>query len=151
VIKRLEMGGDSDIVFVDADCLINRELSSAFTGFDLGLTRRADPISPINNGAMYVARHGIDRARDFFCKALTLCGGHWGADQEAISQAAAPVPDVECRVERDGMLIEFLSMRQYGAVPKVPGEKHKNFPFVIHFKGATKDWAEAYARRFIFH
>src|SRR4051812_39289062 len=42
-------------LFVDADCLIARDLSAAFTpDFDLGLTPREHPTAPINNGAMYV-------------------------------------------------------------------------------------------------
>lgn len=151
VIARLRRGGDAHLVFVDADCLIGRELDSAFTGreFDLGLTRRENDVAPINNGAMYVHAKGINSALHFFGRALALCGEHWGADQEAISAAAAPVPKVCDNGFRHGCLIEFLSMRTHGNVPKLPLKVPDSKPYVLHFKGATKDHMLEYAARFL--
>lgn len=148
-VKRLSMGGDQHIVFLDADCLVNRKLDEIFTGeFDLGLTRRENVVAPINNGAMYVDKKSIDLVYKFFVKALSLCGDHWGADQEAISAAIAPVPEHKCIEERDGMWVAFLSMRDYAGVPKKPLMKHHCNPYIMHFKGATKSWMEGYVRKF---
>jgi hypothetical protein len=149
VIERLRLGADSDLVFVDADCLIARDLSDAFIGeWDLGLTYRMHDIAPINNGVMYVRRAGIPKALAFFERAYTLCGEHWGADQEAISRAAAPVPQQACVEQRGGCSIAFLSTRTHAVVPKRPLKKHFADPFVIHFKGETKAWMVQYQRHY---
>lgn len=149
VIARLELGGSNHLLFVDVDCLINRGLASAFGSFDLGLTRRINREAPINNGAMYVPRNGIPAALTFFQRALADCGTHWGADQEAISRAAAPVPEAESIENRGGCLISFMSMLQYACVPKTRFARHRHDPYVIHFKGATKEWMVDYAAEFL--
>lgn len=152
VISRLQRGADCDIVFVDCDVLVGRELEPAFDGtFDLGLTRRAHPDKIyINNGAMYVAKGAADKALRFFRYALQLCGHHWGADQEAISMAAAPVPAVEGVEMRGDMRLGFLSMKTHNVIPKTEGKPHLEHPYVVHFKGPTKAWAQTYADKFIF-
>lgn len=151
VLERLAQPVDSHLLFVDVDVLIGRNLEEAFDGsFDLGLTRRISHKAPINNGAMYVHQDGIEHAQRFFRCAYALCGNHWGADQEAISQAAAPVPEVEVVEDRDGMRLAFLSMKMYNCVPKNKGLRHTDNPYVIHFKGGTKAWAKEYAMNFIF-
>lgn len=150
VIARLIRPVETHIVFVDCDVLIARDLSEAFDGtFDLGLTRRENLLAPVNNGAMYLAKGAEEAALPFFCNAARLCGDHWGGDQEAISQAAAPVPDHECVETRDGLRIGFLSMRTHNVIPKTEGKRHDSNPFVVHFKGSTKPWARTYAEKFI--
>lgn len=151
VIARLKLGAHNDLVFVDADCLVARDLAPAFDDdmFDIGLTNRISDKSPINNGAMYVRGSCALACVPFFERALALCGDHWGADQEAISQAAAPVPDQSCVEDRDGLRFGFISMKKYAAVPKTPGKVHDKLPFIVHFKGDTKPWAAEYAERFI--
>lgn len=142
----------TDLVFVDADVLVARDLAGAFSeDWDLGLTRRAHDRAEINNGAMYVRATAREMAIEFFERALARCGTHWGADQEAISAEAAPVPTQD-RIEYLGpMRVGYLSMKTHNAVPKAPGLKHQAQPFVVHFKGDTKDWAQKYADRFILH
>lgn len=151
MVRRLEMPVESDLVLVDADCLVARSLDEAFVGadFDLGLTARNDPVSPINNGAMYVPHGGARKALGFFLAALDRCGDHWGGDQEAISQVATPVGQVDSIAERAGASIKFLDILTHAVVPKTKGVKHERGPYVVHFKGETKDWAETYARKFI--
>lgn len=141
--------GKSHVVLVDIDCLINKPLGKAFLSgvWDLGLTSRNSAVAPINNGAMYVNADGTAKAIVFFERALSLCGTHWGADQEAISEAAAPVPDSE-RVEiRQGARIGFLSMKTHAAVPAKVMAAHDSY--VVHFKGEKKSWMLAYAKRFL--
>lgn len=151
VLERLAHPVNSHLLFVDVDVLIGRNLEEVFDGsFDLGLTRRVNNKAPINNGAMYVHQDGWAHAEGFFRRAYALCGNHWGADQEAISQAAAPVPDVEGIEIRDGMRLAFLSMKLHNCIPKSKGLPHTNKPYVIHFKGGTKVWAQTYAANFIF-
>lgn len=146
VVARLSLPSEH-LLFVDADVLVGRELDSAFSGaFDLGLTRRDDVRSPINNGSMYVHARGRAFALAFFERALARCGTHWGADQEAISAEAAPVPKEDGLVQtRPGGQIGFLSMRDYSCVPKTRGLEHSTQPYTIHFKGESKDWAADYA------
>lgn len=141
--------GEMHLVFVDADCLINRPLQKVFIGnpWDIGLTRRESELSPINNGAMFVNGESIPQAISFFERALSLCGTHWGADQEAISQAAAPVPEVEQTGNRCGARIGFLSMKTHSAVPKKELAGHDSY--VVHFKGDKKEWMLDYAKRFL--
>lgn len=143
--------GSHPVVLVDADCLIARDLSDAFDGsFDIGLTNRIDERSPINNGAMYLAAGSKEAALAFFGKALDMCGEHWGADQEAISAAAAPVPAGHGVEERFGVRFAFFSMLTHNVIPKEEGREHKKKPYVVHFKGeVAKDWANTYARKFI--
>lgn len=143
--------GEHPLVLVDADCLIARPLDAAFDGtFDLGLTRRLNDKAPINNGAMYVAAGTKEAVVAFFRKALPLTRKHWGGDQEAISQAAAPVPAFECVEMRDGLRVGFLSMITHNVIPRERGAKHKKNPFIVHFKGVeAKAWMATYAEKFI--
>jgi hypothetical protein len=141
--------GKRHLVFVDADCLINRDLRKAFASgeWDIGLTRREHDSSPINNGAMFINGESIPKAIAFFERSLSLCGTHWGADQEAISAAAAPVPDEECVQDRDGTRIGFLSMKKHSAVPAKVMARHDSY--VVHFKGSKKEWMLNYAHQFL--
>jgi hypothetical protein len=62
-----ERGSDSDLLFIDADMLINGPLDSLFArDLDLGLTYRDHPDMPINGGLIAVARHGSAAAEAFF-------------------------------------------------------------------------------------
>lgn len=151
VLERLARPVTSDLVFLDCDALIGKDLSEAFDcSFDLGLTRRLNKLAPINNGAVYVPQQSVAHADSFFRRALDICGDHWGADQEAISQIAAPVPEISGTIEnRGGTRIAFLSMKTHNAIPKYEGKLHRSLPFVIHFKGQTKIWAQTYAEKFI--
>lgn len=151
VIKRLEQAVDDHICFVDVDCLIDLHLGPVFDllgNMDLGLTYRANETAPINNGVMYVTKTGQERALGFFKKALEICGeqDYWGADQESISQAAAPVPQKDCNGNRMGAKVRFLSSKYFAAVPKVHLARHNSF--VVHFKGETKDWMIDYAKAY---
>lgn len=152
VIAKLQAGGSSHLVFLDVDCLIARNLEPVFTEnlWDIGLTHRENEVSPINNGAMYVRAEAIPQAIAFFKRAWALCGTHWGADQEAISKAAHPVPKDDCVIARNGMRIGFLNMKRYAAVPKNHLSKHGGETYVVHFKGKTKEWMADYANAFIF-
>lgn len=148
-----QWAGDNHLLLLDADCLITHDPKEAFDGkFDLGLTWRDNPNCMINNGAMYVSAGAKERALGFFRHALTLCKDHWGGDQEAISQAAAPVPMVnDQQGMRHGALVRFLSMRDYASVPMREGiASTKKTPFVVHFKGEhRKEWMATYVRKFI--
>ncbi len=151
VIARLRAGGALNLVLVDVDCLVAKGLDQAFEEdlWDLGLTHRDNPVAPINNGVMYVRASAIGKALPFFQRAWALCKPHWGGDQEAISQAAAPVPKDDCVISRNGLRIGFLNMKQYAAVPKAHLSKHGSETYVVHFKGDTKKWMLDYANEFI--
>lgn len=151
VIARLSAPVQSDLLFVDVDCLIANRLEPAFAAasFDLGLTSRDNEVAPINNGAMYVPKHGAMRAKEFFLAALDRCQDHWGGDQEAISQVALPISEVGSIAERGGARVKFLDIRKHAVNPQEKGIFHQGKPYVIHFKGETKAWMKHYAARFI--
>lgn len=145
-----QWSGAHPVVLVDTDVLIARDLNEAFDGsFDIGLTNRDNPVAPINNGAMYLAAGAKEAALRFFTQALALCKAHWGGDQEAIGQAAAPVPKRNCIKRRCGCRMAFLDMRLYNVTPRKEGAKHQRGPFVVHFKGDRKGWMKTYAEQFI--
>lgn len=145
-----QWGGEDHVVLVDADCLVGRDLRAAFDGrFDIGLTRRDNESSPINNGAMYIAAGAQAAAVAFFTRALGFCKEHWGGDQEAIAQAAAPVPRMYTVKRRNEARIAFLSMRSHNVTPEKEGARHAHSPFVVHFKGDRKHWMRRYAEEFL--
>jgi hypothetical protein len=148
-----QWSGDHHLVLADVDCLICRDLSPVFDGiFDLGLTRRADRVSPINNGAMYIAAGSKDKAVDFFTRCLDFCKDHWGGDQEAISRVAHPVPDVDGSVEvrHGGIRVKFLDCKMHNVAAKAQGVRHKKHPFVVHFKGEqAKAWMDTYSTLYL--
>lgn len=146
-----QWSNEHPVVIVDVDCLVARNLEGAFTGrFDMGFTSRDNPAAPINNGAMYFAAGSRKVAVKLFEKALTLCGAHWGGDQEALAQVLAPVmmPMRQIR-PRLGARVEFFSMRTHNCVPRVEAQEHRPTPFIVHFKGDRKGWMKTYAERFI--
>lgn len=143
-IERLKRPVDGPILLLDADCLVASDPADAFVGkWDLAMTFRENKVSPINNGAMYVRNAGP--ALGFFERALAMCETHWGGDQEAISKAAAPVPQKPATKMRGDCLVAFVEMRKYAAVSKRPRSHHSREPYVIHFKGASKAWMVDYA------
>ncbi len=152
VIARLSRECEDDLVFVDVDCLVARNLDEAFERpepFDVGLTARDNPVSPINNGVMYVPARGRSGALSFFRAALMRCRNHWGGDQEAISEVAKPILPDNTMEMRAGARVLFLPIKKYAVVPKTEGVRHEIGPFVVHFKGEKKDWMGTYAEKFI--
>lgn len=148
VIKRLQRPLSGPIVFVDCDCLIDRDCTQVFStwSFHVGLTYRSHETAPINNGVMYVSDQEVGRALMFYCRALELCKNHWGGDQEAISQAASPVPHKDRNAVRSGAVVRFMSSKYFAAVPKNYLGRHNSF--AVHFKGATKEWMIDYAKEY---
>jgi hypothetical protein len=68
-----EQGRDSDLLFIDADMLINGPLDSLFArDLDLGLTYRDHPEMPINGGLIAVARHGRAAAEAFLGRVVDV-------------------------------------------------------------------------------
>lgn len=155
-IAYLEQWDDSHcVMLIDADCLLARDPLSAFTNhgeYDLGLTWRADPRCMINNGAMYAMAGSKRRVLSFFRHALSMCGDHWGGDQESISMAAQPDPQDEWgKGERLGCVVQFLPMRHFNCTPGRDGAKVLDPPpYVVHFKGEhRKAWMATYAEKHI--
>lgn len=148
ICARLRASARDHIAFLDMDVLVARPLDAVFHSrqFELGLTHRVDEVSPINNGSMFVHANAREKALTFFEACLAECQLHWGGDQEAISRRVMPVPEVDTdSVEmRNGILLWFMRMKVYAAVPKELNKPHKSF--TVHFKGETKAWAEQYAR-----
>lgn len=145
-----QWSGDYPFVLADLDCMVCRDLAPVFDGsFDIGLTRRDNPVAPIQNGAMYFAAGCKPAAIAFLERALELCGAHWGGDQEALAQAVAPVPAEPCLQTRFGARFAFFSTRLLNYSPKAGRFKRNDKRFIAHFKGETKDMAAHYAKVFL--
>jgi len=138
-IAAIEAWDNADhLVLADCDVLIGRNLAGAFDGsFDIGLTRRDEATSPINNGVMYIAAGARGAALAFYRAAFTLCLDHWGGDQQAVSKAAEPVLESGVHL-RQGARVAFLPCKRYNMTPDVNGTAGQGGPFAIHFKGERK-------------
>lgn len=149
-IAALEQWDNKDhLVLADCDVVIARDLAGAFgDGFDIGLTSRIEPDSPINNGVMYVSAGAREAALKFFRAAYELCQGHWGGDQQAVSKAAAPVHENGDWM-RQGARIRFLPCKRFNMTPGVNGIAGKGNPFAVHFKGKRKHQMQAFADAFV--
>lgn len=142
-----QWSGEFPVVLADVDCLVVRNLVEAFDGsFDVLLTNRKSEASPIQNGAMYFAKGAQEAARQLLRRALELCKDHWGGDQEAISQAVAPVPVRHVVEQRFGKRFYFASPDPYNFSPRGAMPKMNHGRFVVHFKGDSKSYAAPYAR-----
>ena len=143
--------GDVTLVLVDVDCLVMSDLRPAFApAWEIGLTRRINEASPIQNGAMYFAPGSRKAAIRLLTGALSRCKDHWGGDQEAISQTVAPVPNKSQIAFRCGVSLNFLDCEQYNFSPKGTITIPKGRKFIAHFKGDTKKFAYDYAHAWIF-
>lgn len=149
-IAALEQWDNQDhLVLADCDVAIARDLAGAFgDGFDIGLTSRIEPTSPVNNGVMYVSAGARKAALGFFRAAYELCQGHWGGDQEAISKAAAPVKEKGDWI-RQGARIRFLPCKRYNMTPGVNGIAGQGNPFAVHFKGKRKHQMQPFVDTFV--
>lgn len=135
-------------VLVDIDVLVCRDLRGAFNGtWDIGLTRRDNPVAPIQNGAMYFDSGCKTAAIALFERALELCGEHWGGDQEALSQAVAPVRPVGSVAQHFGARIGFLSTETHNFGVKNGAPKMHPSRFCLHFKGEAKAYAARTVRQ----
>lgn len=137
-----------DAVLVGADCLIARDPAGAFGDGDADVivTSRPWDDAPINNGAVYV-RHDVRRAVvALYERAMEACGEEWGADQNAVAAAVAPVPAEHGIATRHGLRILFAPMRTHNAAPKSVEDVAAE-AFVVHFKGPRKAFMPVWAAR----
>lgn len=146
-LKYVEQWDDSHpMVLLDIDCMVMRALDYLFEEpFDILLTYRANPVSPIQNGAMYFNAGAKAAALKLFDRAYALCESHWGGDQEAISKAVAPVPEQDINEERFGACIAFRSTKKYNWSPKLLKRDYKKNRNIVHFKGESKAMAAQFA------
>jgi hypothetical protein len=147
-----EHGRDGDLLFIDADMLINGPLDSLFArDHDLGLTYRNKPDMPINGGLIAVARHGRAAAQAFFGRVVDVMQTRyshtlgWFCDQYAIIDTIdrerfeqRPSSDL---IDVDGIRIAFWPCDTHNYSPS---NALRNILFrharrkIIHFKGPRK-------------
>ena len=140
--------GENPLVVLDLDCLIMQSLEGVFakgTGiaggaFNILLTVRENPISPVQNGAMYFSAGSKAHAVSFFSRALASCESHWGGDQEALSRAAAPIGAPHTMHQRHGAWIAFESTDSLNHTTKKRIPKRTRARYVAHFKGNAKQF-----------
>ena len=137
----------SDVVLVGADCLVARDPRPVFDGsFDIALTTRGGGgPSTLNNGTVWCPAAGRAHQVALYERALAGCRTHWGADQEAIAQAAAPVPAGFGVALRHGARVAFLPVKSFNHAPAKPDEPTD--AVVLHFKGTRKGWMLPWAER----
>jgi hypothetical protein len=146
-----ERGRDSDLLFIDADMLINGPLDSLFArDLDLGLTYRDKPDMPINGGLIAVARHGSTAAEAFFGRVVDVMKTRyshtlgWFCDQHGIietigherfQQRASDLIDV------DGVHVALWPCDTHNYSPRNVLRKilfRQPQRKIIHFKGPRK-------------
>lgn len=140
-----------DTVLVDSDILFLRVPIEGFGDWDICLTTRKGVRSPfgrppVNNGAVYCRAMSRDRCVAFFDAALARCGDFWGADQWALSEAAAPVGHNET-AERSGATVRFVPARALNYAPRSLDDPRAVDAAVLHFKGWRKELMPAFAER----
>ena len=138
---------DNDLILLGADCLVNADPRTAFASrdFDIAVTSRPGHRAPVNNGAVYVAAGARDLAVALYARAAKMCGTHWGADQESVGEAVAPVPAAHVVSLRHGARILFAPMETHNDAPLSADDP--NTAYVVHFKGKRKGFMAAWARR----
>ncbi len=146
-----ERGRDSDLLFIDADMLINGPLESLFArDLDLGLTYRDQQDMPINGGLIAVAQHGHAAAQAFFGRVVDVMRtkySHtlgWYCDQYAIIDTIGP-ERFERRpsdlIDVDGLRIALWPCDTHNYSPR---NRWRNILLrdsrrkIIHFKGPRK-------------
>lgn len=142
------------IVLVDLDCVVCENLCGAFDfvpgDWLMGFTVRPNNIAPIQNGAMYFAPGSRDAAIKLFTKALSMCGDHWGGDQESIAKALAPVPHGPGLIDkRFGVSVAWLCPDQFNYSPKAIRQKPVRGRFIAHFKGDSKSIAHTFVKQYL--
>lgn len=135
---------DADAVLVGADCLVNRDPRAAFeAGADVVVTSRPDHGGPLNNGAVYCPLHGRSHALALYDRATAACRDHWGGDQEAVTEAVAPIPRAYGIETRHGARIAFRPMATHNHPLDRPSQSSE--AFIVHFKGGRKGWMPEWA------
>jgi hypothetical protein len=146
-----EHGRDSDLLFIDADMLINGPLDSLFArNLDLGLTYREKPDMPINGGLIAVARHGRAAAEAFFGRVVDVMQTKysdtlgWFCDQYAIIETIGH-ERFERRpsdmIDVDGIRIALWPCDTHNYSPRNRWRKilfRQSRRKIIHFKGPRK-------------
>lgn len=133
----------ADTVFLDTDCVVQRDLSGLFTEeFDIALTRRenigTDPLGtdvadamPYNTGVMLSKGSGWafwHNARDY-CEQLPDSHRRWWGDQLAVKAIAEIAP----------LRIMQLPCQFYNYSPGSADEDVSD-KYVVHYKGRRKPW-----------
>jgi hypothetical protein len=146
-----EHGRDSNLLFIDADMLINGPLDSLFArDLDLGLTYRDLPDMPINGGLIAVARHGHAAAEAFLGRVVGVMQtkyAHtlgWYCDQYAIIDTIGR-ERFERRpsdpIDVDGTHIALWPCDTHNYSPRNRWRKillRESRRKIIHFKGPRK-------------
>ncbi len=109
---------DQDTVMICPDLLVYSDISTFFTGADLGLIIRPETkyaVRPILNGVQFWAVAGKDRLVAFFRDALELAKTlhrkliKWGADTEPLRQFVSPIE--VGTVERHGLTVNMIGAK----------------------------------------
>lgn len=136
---------DGDAVLVGADCLVNRDPRPAFEADVVVTTRPGHGPGSLNNGAVYCHRAAREHAVALYDRAFALAKPHWGADQEAVAAALAPIPAGFGVEERHGARIAFRPMTTHNHPPDRPVQPSS--AYIVHFKGGRKGWMPEWARQ----
>ncbi|WP_119355382.1 hypothetical protein [Azohydromonas sediminis] len=146
-----ERGRDTNLLFIDADMLINGPVDSLFArDLDLGLTYREHESMPINGGLIAVPRHGHAVAAAFLSRVVDVMQTRyadslgWYCDQRALIDtigrerfARRPLDLIDV----DGARVALFPCDTYNYTP---GNHWRNILArsprrrIIHFKGQRK-------------
>lgn len=138
---------DDDTCFVGVDCIVLQDPAPHFRGHDMAVTYRGPHAKyPINTGLMHITAGARALAEALYRIVRDTTGKNWCADQRAIQEALAPLPAGHGIVDRAGMKVEFLPMRQFNEQPAALNDPMAG-RVMLHFRGKADrkqfmvDWA----------
>ena len=143
--------GDGGVILTGVDCLFLKDPSPIFDGGDWDVAVTIGPYSPggLNNGFVALPPNRGDAAARFYELALHNCPEEWGGDQESIRRIVHPLAPVGSIVDRHGFKVRFLDMDTYNLPPASLDDPAIPSAYMLHFKGARKDFMGAAAEQWL--
>lgn len=143
--------GDHGTIMIGVDCLMMKDPTPVFDGGDWDVAVTVGPYSPggLNNGFVALAPNRGDAAGRFYELALHNCPEEWGGDQESIRRVVYPLAPVGRTVERNGFKVRFLDMDTFNLPPASLDDPAIPSAYMLHFKGARKDFMGAAAEQWL--
>lgn len=152
--------GETHIVFVDTDILIQGNLDKLFTkNFDVGLTYRQN-FMPINGGVIFINGRGYWRASIFMERILGLMRDRyiewqsWYGSQLALKEAinlTSTLTNEVIIVDHDwGMRVLLVPGSIYNFTTPETEVMDKHYPdkVILHFKGPRKELMFPYYEKY---
>lgn len=143
--------GEGGTIFVGVDCLFLKDPSPVFDGGDWDVAVTVGPYSPqgLNNGAVFLPAGKNAEATRFYGLAYANCPEEWPGDQTAIFRVCYPLLKPGSIADRHGVRVKYLDMDTYNLPPASLDDPGISSAYMLHFKGARKDFMGAAAEQWL--